>query len=656
MTDRYIIRTTGQTGATGATGAAGSPLRGWFDIRDYGAAVDGSTNDDTAITAAETAAAAVGGVVYFPAGTTITSGSRTGASGVTYRGAGPFASIIKLASGVSNGTKMWSLTSLTNVRFENLRFSAPTGKTGLQAVVFQGCTGCVVDTCSSVADLWQIPFLIHRTGSTPSLRCGFVNVDMEGATDSEGMEILDSNYCFIERCRVRNLSGSGSTGIVTKQTTSGSGMLLGTRIANNEVTDCVNGIAVYGDTRSVVTGNVITNCQATGFRAGDGDLGSSGPSKYGTFTGNVIRNAAISVAGACGIAVVGSVGASIGWVVADNTVDTTGVADGYGISIQAEQTTVTGNHVNLAAGWGMGINSNYCTIAGNTVLNPCTVATANTRPGLLVSKDNNVIVGNTFSDDRGGSSRMSFGIQLASTADNNSIIGNRGTALLSAFYYDGGGSGNFALGNTGTPAAVTGVRSGNAALTDLLSDLATAGIITNSTTAEPAATGVYVTAPAQGTSTTLAMALNMAYFIPYDFGAGRTISKMGVEVTTGVATSVMRLGIASMGSNGKPSALLLDAGTVSAASTGEFEITGLSTVIPGGWGYIIVACQVAGSSALRGVTSSPNRFVSNTTVTQAVRTNTAGYTQTSVSGALPSTFTVDGSAGQVPAVALYFSA
>jgi len=50
------------TGIASATGLV-------FDVTDYGAVGDGVTNDYAAVTSAETAAAAVGGIVFFPPGT-----------------------------------------------------------------------------------------------------------------------------------------------------------------------------------------------------------------------------------------------------------------------------------------------------------------------------------------------------------------------------------------------------------------------------------------------------------------------------------------------------------------------------------------------------------------------------------------------------------
>jgi hypothetical protein len=63
---------------------------GWFNVMDaaYGAVGDGVTDDSTAIQAADTAAAAVGGVVYFPKATFKTTSVVRPSAGVTWYGPG----------------------------------------------------------------------------------------------------------------------------------------------------------------------------------------------------------------------------------------------------------------------------------------------------------------------------------------------------------------------------------------------------------------------------------------------------------------------------------------------------------------------------------------------------------------------------------------
>lgn len=107
-------------------------LRLGYDVREYGAAGDGTTDDQAAILAAVAAAnAAGGGIVFFPAGTYLTSQTITVYSNVTYLGAGIGATTLKLknaanvdlmatdqfatlvAGSTQGGPAKWALRDLT---------------------------------------------------------------------------------------------------------------------------------------------------------------------------------------------------------------------------------------------------------------------------------------------------------------------------------------------------------------------------------------------------------------------------------------------------------------------------------------------------------------------------------------------------------------
>lgn len=85
----------GRVSASRARVVLDDPYSGRFDVKDFGAIGDGSTDDTAAITAAiDAARAAGGGIVWFPAGTYITS-TQTLYGDITMQGVG-WQSVMKL--------------------------------------------------------------------------------------------------------------------------------------------------------------------------------------------------------------------------------------------------------------------------------------------------------------------------------------------------------------------------------------------------------------------------------------------------------------------------------------------------------------------------------------------------------------------------------
>lgn len=98
------------------------------------------------------------------------------------------------------------------------------------------------------------------------------------------------------------------------------------------------------------------------------------------------------------------------------------------------------------------------------------------------------------------------------------------------------------------------------------------------------------TVPLMQGASSVTITANWLYHIPIYLYPNTTISKMAIEVTTGVAGNA-RLGIYK-NTNGLPSTLVLDAGTVSTATTGIKAITGLSTsIIEGGWYWVSIVAN-----------------------------------------------------------------
>lgn len=123
-----------------------------FDIRDYGAVVDGVTNDAAAIVAAANAAiAAGGGTVYFPTGVTAYSGTNSldavspvnTTANVTFAGAGG-ADILLATSSVL------TFANFGIIKWSNLSFIGTSTSTIISAArtfQFGSCVEAVIENC-----------------------------------------------------------------------------------------------------------------------------------------------------------------------------------------------------------------------------------------------------------------------------------------------------------------------------------------------------------------------------------------------------------------------------------------------------------------------------------------------------------------------------
>ncbi len=97
-----------------------------------------------------------------------------------------------------------------------------------------------------------------------------------------------------------------------------------------------------------------------------------------------------------------------------------------------------------------------------------------------------------------------------------------------------------------------------------------------------------------GWSGTWALTANSIYVVPlWVPGESGSIQQVGLAVQTGVAASTARLMAYAPGSNGLPTTLLFDWGTVSTATAGDKAITGLSSVLPPGPVWLAVLPSAA---------------------------------------------------------------
>jgi hypothetical protein len=127
---------------------------------------------------------------------------------------------------------------------------------------------------------------------------------------------------------------------------------------------------------------------------------------------------------------------------------------------------------------------------------------------------------------------------------------------------------------------------------------------------------------------------NRLYCYPLFIQETITIDRLNVEVTSNQASTTWRIGIYTPDSNGVPSTLLLDAGTVATTSTGLKTIT-VSQTLTAGLYYIAGVWQGGSTSpTLRAYGNTSGNWAPVVSTNQQTNTILTAYYVDSVSGAL----------------------
>jgi hypothetical protein len=165
------------------------------------------------------------------------------------------------------------------------------------------------------------------------------------------------------------------------------------------------------------------------------------------------------------------------------------------------------------------------------------------------------------------------------------------------------------------------------------------------------ATGTYIPTTGGGTSS-FTPANNRLYVSPIVLQAAATGTTLVANVNTaGEAGSTLRLGLYADTGGPYPGALIVDAGTVSVASSGAKTIT-ISQSLPAGVYWLAGVIQNAPTTppVMSGIGGNVPGVAATST---ALSNNSAGYNSDSQSGALPGTFPASqGSTGTVIKMAL----
>lgn len=141
-------------------------------------------------------------------------------------------------------------------------------------------------------------------------------------------------------------------------------------------------------------------------------------------------------------------------------------------------------------------------------------------------------------------------------------------------------------------------------------------------------------------STTAALTNDVVRYTPIWVPEARTLAEIAVETTASASLGgVLRLGVYSSNSSGRPSTRLLDAGTVDATvAAGLLAKTGLSLALTEGlyWAAVVSQGSPLTPPTLRALLGF-SRFV-NLGITSG-GSGRNGYSEAAVSGALPATAT-----------------
>lgn len=168
-------------------------------------------------------------------------------------------------------------------------------------------------------------------------------------------------------------------------------------------------------------------------------------------------------------------------------------------------------------------------------------------------------------------------------------------------------------------------------VTDLAAKLATAGAMRKF-----ASTYYYTSDTAGGSDGTTTLTQSRLLFLQFTAPNGVSIDRIGVEVTTGVASTTIRLGIYASTAGGLPGSLVTDYGTIDSSGTGAKEITiSPAATLAAGTYWLAIVAQ-GGTPTVRSKGFSTNPYIGRAAIDNA---NPTCWNQDSVTGALPGTAT-----------------
>jgi hypothetical protein len=378
-----------------------------FNVKDYGAIGDGTTDDTVAINAAITAAQVTGGTVFLPLGTYKTTDRLLITKTMQLVGAG-WGSIIKADSAV---------TRFLPILVQGVAYAAINGVVLRDFKVdgsLKGQLDAGLITLNNAIDV-LVDHVWVTGGGTPG-ESGTQGVNGIGTSAGAIGEIGSSGT--IQHCLIEATTKSGvNTSTQTKNFT----------VRGNHVRSCTGntntpGIQCLGGINISIVGNYVSLCQGIGIYAATTGTGPYYNSMYVRIEGNTVYSNGQGTVEGYGIAVRNSAASSqqFGrYLVRGNIVYSNGVnVSSQGIFVQSDNNVL--------------VEGNYCYL--------------NSSAGIQVEAAQNVLVtGNHLEDNNTSNTANVSGVYIKSaagatlgsvTVSNNKMTNNAGQHQKYPVYYD----------------------------------------------------------------------------------------------------------------------------------------------------------------------------------------------------------------------------
>ena len=348
-----------------------------YNVKDYGAKGDGTTDDTTAIQNAFNAVStAGGGLVFFPQGTYVIASDITVPSNCTIEGAGRDSILFAKASTSPN---LLNCSGSSHIIISKLQLNGNKANVTILGIQYTQENG----------------IYLHNSDDITIRDCYIHDCMVSGIMANGG-----STNIMITNCRM--VSNYDNQIYIRAQNTSPYSACSYISITGCECSGgSFSGIQILGSSYFAITGNV---CYSNGPTSGQGDgIGSEGAS-YGTISGNTCYNNGIQGINIRYTSEVGSNQASNHINVVGNTIynhtSTGGDAGGIGVS-DSNHITVATNHlfnnnfgINVANVASLGVND--LKITGNSVkTSNDTGIRLNPGSGVTYEIDNNFVADTT---------------------------------------------------------------------------------------------------------------------------------------------------------------------------------------------------------------------------------------------------------------------